>query len=148
MKNRNYARFIFQKGFLSTEDEILPGNLGLKDQSLALKWTAKNIGYFGGDSSKITLVGFSAGSSSVQYHYLSPLSRGLFHSGIAISGTVFNPWRFSIHSAEKAKKLGSIFGCPTNDSRVMVDCLKKIPSQELAGATKEFQVNFLNNSYV
>ncbi|XP_014203332.1 venom carboxylesterase-6-like [Copidosoma floridanum] len=127
------------QGFLSTEDEVLPGNLGLKDQSLALQWTADNIGHFGGDPRKITLVGFSAGGSSVQYHYLSPRSRGLFHSGVAISGAVFNPWGFTTHAAEKARKLGAIFNCPTHDSRPMVDCLKKVPAQDLAAATKHFQ---------
>lgn len=36
-------------GFLSTEDENCPGNFGLKDQVLALKWVHANIRHFGGD---------------------------------------------------------------------------------------------------
>lgn len=133
----------FQTGFLSTEDEILAGNLGLKDQSLALRWTSENIAYFGGDPNRIILVGYSAGSSSVQYHYLSPLSRGLFHGSIGLSGTVFNPWGFTLGAREKAEKLGAIFNCPTRDSRKLVDCLKEIPAQTLVAATKEFQVMIL-----
>ena len=134
----------FCLGFLSTEDEVLPGNLGLKDQSIALRWIHENIESFGGDCNKITLAGFSAGSSSVQYHYLSPWSKGLFHSGIMISGTSFNPWGFALQPAEKAKKLGSIFDCPTNSSRSLVNCLRKIPAHTLTGATKEFQVIIYN----
>lgn len=127
-------------GFLSTEDKTLPGNLGLKDQVLALKWVSNNIEYFGGDPRKIILVGFSAGSSSIQYHYLMPQSRGLFHGSIAMSGTAFNPWGFTTNSREKALKLGAIFNCTTNESRVMIDCLRKVPVNELVAATKRFQV--------
>lgn len=36
-------------GFLSTEQEDCPGNFGLKDQVLVLKWIQKNIKAFGGD---------------------------------------------------------------------------------------------------
>lgn len=36
-------------GFLSTEDEHCPGNLGLKDQVVILKWVQENINRFGGD---------------------------------------------------------------------------------------------------
>jgi len=66
----------FFKGFLSFGDEILPGNNGLKDQVEALRWVKKHISAFGGDPDNVTLMGLSAGGSSVHYHYLSPLSRG------------------------------------------------------------------------
>lgn len=36
-------------GFLSTEDENCPGNFGLKDQVMVLKWVRDNIKQFGGD---------------------------------------------------------------------------------------------------
>lgn len=63
-------------GFLSTGDEVSPGNYGLKDQSLALKWVTQNINRFGGNPAKITLMGQSAGGASVHLHMLSKLSRG------------------------------------------------------------------------
>lgn len=41
-------------GFLSTEDENCPGNFGLKDQVMALKWVRDNIRQFGGDPQRLT----------------------------------------------------------------------------------------------
>ena len=63
-------------GFLNTEDEVVPGNMGLKDQSMALRWVKENIAAFGGNPESITLTGTSAGGCSVHFHYLSPWSRG------------------------------------------------------------------------
>ena len=58
-------------GFLSYQDPILPGNLGLWDQSLALQWVFNNIEKFGGDPNQITLLGHSSGAASVGYHLMS-----------------------------------------------------------------------------
>lgn len=65
-------------GFLSTGDELISGNMGLKDQNMAIRWVKENIKGFGGNSDEITLFGLSAGGVSVHYQYLSPLSKGLF----------------------------------------------------------------------
>lgn len=57
---------------------MIPGNLGMKDQVLALKWVNDHIKYFGGDPNKITIAGQSAGAASVIYHVLSSQSKGKF----------------------------------------------------------------------
>ncbi|CAG9772679.1 unnamed protein product [Ceutorhynchus assimilis] len=81
----NYRLTIF--GFLSTEDQVLPGNNGLKDQWLALLWTKENIHQFGGNPQDITLIGESVGAASVGYHILSPMSKNLFGAAIMESGS-------------------------------------------------------------
>lgn len=63
-------------GFLSTADNEAPGNFGLKDQLLALRWVQNNIRNFGGDPGNVTIFGESAGSASVSYLSQSPRSRG------------------------------------------------------------------------
>lgn len=68
--------FVLCLGFLSLGNEDVPGNAGLKDQNLALKWVCVNIKYFGGDKNKVTIFGESAGSASVHYQTISPLSLG------------------------------------------------------------------------
>ncbi|KAK4885073.1 hypothetical protein RN001_001344 [Aquatica leii] len=81
-------------GFLNFEDPSLeiPGNMGLKDQVLALKWVNENIAHFNGDSSNVTVFGLSAGAASAHYLLLSPLAKGLFHKCIMQSGCVYSWW--------------------------------------------------------
>lgn len=67
-------------GFINFEDPELavPGNAGMKDQVLALKWVKENIEAFGGDPDNVLIFGNSAGSMSVHLHMLSPMSKGRF----------------------------------------------------------------------
>ena len=51
-------------GFLSTADEFSPGNYGMLDLSLALKWVHDNIRSFNGDPNRITLVGLGSGAAA------------------------------------------------------------------------------------
>ncbi|EAT32300.1 AAEL015578-PA [Aedes aegypti] len=84
-------------GFLccqSPEDGV-PGNAGLKDQNMALKWVKDNIASFGGDPEAITLFGHSAGACSVQYHLISQASEGLFKRAIIMSGSTYCSWGLS-----------------------------------------------------
>lgn len=78
MDQRSYLTdFLLHAGFLSTGDASSPGNYGLLDQVLALEWIRDNIGPFGGDASRVTISGQSAGGASSIFHMVSPKSRGL-----------------------------------------------------------------------
>ena len=62
------------------------GNYAYMDQVAALQWIQKNIAKFGGDPAKVVISGQSAGAGSVSALQNSPLAKGLFRAGVAMSG--------------------------------------------------------------
>ena len=77
--------FVLHKGFLTTGDELMPGNYGLLDQIQSLKWMRDNIAYFHGDASKVTLFGSSAGAASIGLLIVSPLAQGKIFETLGVA---------------------------------------------------------------
>lgn len=136
-------------GFLSTESSDLPGNMGLKDQSMLLQWVQDNIGSFGGDPQKVTIFGESAGAASVDFLMMSRQSNKLFQKAILQSGTRFAAWAFD-HSNKNAKNaviLGDALGCPLNDLKEGLEsflkCLRSKSAEEIikVGSEKFYGMN-------
>ncbi|NXJ61738.1 CEL lipase, partial [Rostratula benghalensis] len=111
-------------GFLSTGDENLPGNYGLKDQHMAIAWVKRNIKAFGGDPENITIFGESAGAVSVSLQTLTPKNKGLFKRAISQSGVGLCSWAIQKEPLAWAKKLGEKLGCPTDDTTALANCLR------------------------
>jgi len=80
---------------LSSESGKGSGNYGLEDMISGLQWVKNNIAQFGGDPSKVTIFGHSAGGMAVNMLAASPVTRGLFHRAICMSGGSFAPLQTS-----------------------------------------------------
>lgn len=118
-------------GFLNLGLKDCPGNAGLRDQALALKWVKENIKQFGGDPNNITIFGESAGASSVHFQILSPISKGLFNKAIMQSGSGLAPWALTFNYKEMARELGKSLGFEGDDDDELLKFLKAQPAQDL-----------------
>ncbi|GFT04588.1 acetylcholinesterase-1 [Nephila pilipes] len=116
----NYRLSLF--GFLTSGTRDLPGNYGIWDLLLALKWVRKNIEFFGGNPNQITLHGQSSGSLIISMLCLSPLTKGLFSKAIMVSGSVvYMQVNTAIYNAQFSQRLARAVGCATNDRSIQSD---------------------------
>ncbi len=140
----NYRLGLF--GFLSTGDNVIPGNNGLKDMVVGLKWVQENIQNFGGDPNKVTIFGESAGGSAVHYLLLSPTTKALFQQAISQSGTALTQLAFEPNPKKVAVELATHLNCQRAaaepggyTSEEILTCLKSLTTEELAKAQVDFK---------
>ncbi|KAK3110262.1 hypothetical protein LTR53_015626 [Teratosphaeriaceae sp. CCFEE 6253] len=118
-------------GFLASTEVSGSGqtNVGLRDQRLALHWLQENIGAFGGDPSKVTIWGESAGAGSVGWHLTAYGGRddGLFAAGIMESGNPVNyqSYRDNEYWQPLYDSLVNQTGCTSAIDTL--DCLRHVP---------------------
>ena len=125
-------------GFLFDGTEEAPGNAGLYDQLLGLKWIRKNIDVFGGNPNQVTIFGESAGAMSVSHHILSPLSKNLFKNAILQSGATYIVTMTKTEAINNAKKYSQEVGC--KDESDWIKCLKQIDAK----TANSYNFNFYN----
>lgn len=113
-------------GFLALPPAV-PGNMGLLDQQLALRWVKENAAAFGGNPAQVTISGHSAGAASVGFHLLSPASQPLFAQAGIQSGSVTAVWAWI--SPEEAKRralaLAEHLNCAKDNDTAVVSCLQE-----------------------
>ena len=122
-------------GLLASEQVSGSGdtNIALRDQRLALHWVQENIGAFGGDASKVTIWGESAGAASVGWHLLAYNGRddGLFRAGIMQSGNPvsYNTYRSVIDYQPRYDALVNATGC--GNTLDTLECLRYAPYEKV-----------------
>ncbi|GAB1601119.1 acetylcholinesterase-like [Argonauta hians] len=136
-------------GFLYLNNKRAPGNMGLLDQNLAIKWIRDNIASFGGDPNKLTIFGESSGSASVGFHVESPLSSNLFNNAIMMSGTHNADWaiRTLEENKDRAKAMAEFIKCPSDDIEKMLDCFLEANATDLANGQFYKLDSFLTNTF-
>ncbi|KAF8771434.1 Acetylcholinesterase-1 like protein [Argiope bruennichi] len=118
-------------GFLSSGTEDAPGNMGIYDILMAVKWIRENIEAFNGDPDNIAIFGQGSGAITVSMLLMSPLSQGLFTRAIIQSGSFLsifqNPNEYNLNLGQR---LAEAVGCASanlslrNNPKEVVGCLR------------------------
>ncbi|KAH0809612.1 hypothetical protein GEV33_013180 [Tenebrio molitor] len=124
-------------------DDFAPGNYGLKDQVMVLKFVQETIECFGGDKNRVTIFGQSAGGGSVSLHLVSPLSRGLFQQAISQSGVALDLWAKPLNplQVQITAALATFAGCQAQlaNRADLLKCLREVDAQKLAETADKFK---------
>uniref|UniRef100_A0A0R3RIE2 COesterase domain-containing protein n=1 Tax=Elaeophora elaphi TaxID=1147741 RepID=A0A0R3RIE2_9BILA len=118
-------------GFISTGDGVIPGNNGLWDQILALKWVKLNARAFGGDPENVLLMGHGSGAASVSLLALSPRAEGLFQKIALLSGTALSPGVVRDTAINATWILDRKLHCRSFNSSELLECFKKQLKDEI-----------------
>jgi carboxylesterase type B len=147
----NYRLNLF--GFAASSEIIdsqSPGqtrgcNFGLGDQNIALRWVKRNIGAFGGDPSRMTVGGQSAGGSSAHAHVLEAIlgsDAPLIQRAIIQSGAVgvLGPLTMKGVDARWAT-LCEKLGAPPEGTAGRIEFMRNVPADALLQAYRELGWN-------
>lgn len=126
----NYRLGVF--GFVdlaAAVDAQVTSNLGIRDQIAAVEWVRDNVAAFGGDPTRVTVAGESAGAVGVSLLTCAPAARGLFRAAIIQSGS------YSLnHGPETRTEIARAYARQLGLGRGDGDRLWQLPLDRLSAA--------------
>jgi carboxylesterase type B len=139
----NYRLSIFGFARLPILKDAKSLNVGMRDQRLALEWVKENIQSFGGDSTRITAYGLSAGGTfiSLQTMAYGGENGAPFQQAWVISGPPGTALNITSDATEHhTRVVAEKIGCGGLEDPGMLACLRNVSMQELIGFAIEYSI--------
>ena len=129
----NVFGFLAGTELLAESPDKSVGNYGFQDQRALLNFEKNEIHAFGGDPTRVTIFGESAGGASVSNHLVSTRSQGLFSGAIIQSGS-FSDWTAQPYniSATRLPQVAKNLNCATGPG--LMACLRLVNETTLLAA--------------
>ncbi|KAG8872849.1 hypothetical protein FRB97_007297 [Tulasnella sp. 331] len=143
-------------GFLAVPGTNITGNYGIADQITALEWVQANIAAFGGDPTKVTIGGQSAGAGSVRVLLGSPKAIGKFSAaipgsnldGLDYAATYSNYYTPTQEAAAAADLILADTKCNKTDPTAIVACLNAVSAAALVNDPNIARYVIVDGTYV
>lgn len=95
------------------------------------------IKFFGGDPSRIVVMGQGSGGSAASLLALSPQGRAA-RGVVALSGAPLSPGAVRRDPLRQARDLAARTGCPPEPAEQLVACLRALPVEKIIMASLHF----------
>ncbi|KAJ3751317.1 Alpha/Beta hydrolase protein [Lentinula detonsa] len=116
-------------------------NFALQDQRVAVEWVAENIAAFGGDPSKITLWGQSAGSSATDMYLFSFYDDPIVRASISSSGFAIGHSNNEDFTGTNFTFVAKSLGCDFEDAHLELECMRHVPMARMENFIGQYQDN-------
>lgn len=114
----------------------------MSDIISALKWIKANAAAFGGDASRITIAGQSAGGRMIEAIMRSPAAEGLYHSAIIQSGRPADAVNDYLTAEQQAGDISATMnavGCGNLQGQAALTCLNQVSAAKFTTNTASFK---------
>ena len=109
---------------------------------MALRFVRDHIQSFGGNPNSVTLAGQSVGARAIILHMLSPMSKGLFHRAIAMSGSMTTPLFPKHGQMELVVKQAQLLNCTVANVEKLLACLMSKSADSFSSSISSFFVRY------
>ena len=116
-------------------------NFGLQDQRKAVEWVSENIAAFGGDPSKITLWGQSAGAGATDQYLFSFYQDPIIRASISSSGVAIGRASNSDYAGTNFTFVAKSLGCDFCDAKLELECMRHVPMPRIENFVGQYQDN-------